>query len=231
MLRAITFDFWGTLMDAQHSSRASQRIAYLCERLPGFDREEVRRAYQESQTELAQVAAMGLSWTAASMLSLTLDALSTSLSPHDYSETLRFWEEVMLAEPPRPLEGAREVLRTLHARDLVIGLISDTGLSPGRVLRRLLQREGILGLFDHCTFSNETGVTKRRPQAFLLTLKALGVAPNRALHVGDLPETDIRGAQRVGMRAALLLQNTQHHEAVPLADLVLQRISELPEKL
>lgn len=230
MIRGITFDCWGTLVDARYS-RASQRIAYLCERLSNCDPQEVTRAYQGGQAQIAQIDTLGLGWTAPCMLSLTLDALGTSLSPRDYADTVQYWEEALLDDPPELLEGVPEVLHTLRARDLAIGLISDTGLSPGRVLRRVLKRRGILHYFEHCTFSNETGVTKRRPQAFLLTLRALRVPPNQALHVGDLPETDIRGAHQVGMRTALLLQNTQHREGIPLADLVLEQIGELPERL
>jgi FMN phosphatase YigB (HAD superfamily) len=104
-------------------------------------------------------------------------------------------------------------------------------MTPGRVMRRVLERAGILGFFSHCTFSNELGVTKRWRQAFTSTLASLGVPPGEALHVGDSPEADLRGAKAVGMRAALLLQNNPHPEGIPLADLVLDKITDLPGML
>ncbi len=230
MLRAITLDCWGTLLDLGHTN-ASQRIDYLCAYLPDQMPERVAQAYQESWTLFAQVEKLGFSLSAAAMLSLTLDTLGTTLLPRDHMNVVRYWEEVILCDPPRRLEGALETLKALHEQGFSLALISDTGMTPGRVMRRVLERAGLLEFFAHCTFSNELGVTKRRPQAFTSTLAQLGVSPTEALHVGDSPETDIRGAKAVGMRTALLLQNNPRPEGIPLADLVLQKITELPEAL
>jgi len=230
MLRAITFDCWGTLLDLKHTN-ASQRIGYLCERLPGQAPERVAQAYQESWVLFAQVESLGFSLPAAAMLSLTLDGLGTTLPPSDQTGIVRYWEEIILCYPPPRLEGVSEALNALRERGFSLALISDTGMTPGRVMRRVLDQAELLGFFSHCTFSNELGVTKRRPQAFTSTLAQLGVSPAEALHVGDSPATDIRGAKAVGMRTALLLQNNSHPEGIPLADLVLEKISELPGAL
>ncbi len=230
MLRAITLDCWGTLLDLGHTN-ARQRIDYLCAYLPEHAPECVAQAYQESWTLFAQVERLGFSLSAAAMLSLTLDSLGTALLPSEHMDVVRYWEEVILDCPPPWLEGVPETLRALRELGFNLALISDTGMTPGRVMRRVLEQAGLLEFFSHCTFSNELGVTKRRPQAFTSTLAQLGVSPTEALHVGDLPETDIRGAKAIGMRAALLLQNNPRPEGIPLADLVLEKISDLPEAL
>ena len=229
-LRAVTFDFWGTLVDSRYS-RTAERVAYLHSRLEGYTQERVLDAYRQSEASGSQIDALGFSLGVPARVSLTLDILGAALRPEALAATVRFWEETMLDDPPQVLEGVPETLENLRGRGLALAIISDTGFSPGRVLRQILAMRGILGLFDYLTFSNETGVTKRRPQAFTSTLAALGVAPREALHVGDLPTTDIRGAHAVGMRTALLLQNNPHPEGIPLADLVLNHIRELPEAL
>src|SRR5207248_9104590 len=72
----------------------------------------------------------------------------------------------------------------------------------GRVLRRVLERHGLLGWFDATVFSNEYGRVKPDPSIFHHTLGLLGgVEPARAAHVGDLEELDVDGAHNAGMHA------------------------------
>jgi putative hydrolase of the HAD superfamily len=229
MLKAITFDCWGTLYDGHHSLK-SERADFLCLFLD-CPTEQAMRAYDESWDAFGGVLAQGWGLPTAALLNDTLARLGVTLAPQDYALTLRFWQEHLLDFPPALLPGARRVLRELRARGYWIGLISDTGATPGRVLRQMLQREGMLHLFDWLTFSDEMGVTKSHPQAYLHTLRALGVRPSETLHVGDSPETDIRGAHAAGLHAALLLENSNRREGVPEADLVLERLRDLPAKL
>ena len=230
MLRAVTFDYWGTLVDATHSN-SELRVAYLGRHLPWIEVERLRRAYDHALGRFFLAIDTGFNLGAAAVLSLTLDSLGEALPPQVYAATLRFWQEAVLTSPPPFLDGALDVLARLRQRGFLVGLVSDTGVTPGTVMRRLFYEQGVLPLFDWLTFSDQIGVTKRHPQAFALTLKALGVSPAEALHVGDLLETDIRGAKAVGMRAALLLQNRGRREdteeAIVEADIVLERLADL----
>ncbi|MHB0856113.1 MAG: HAD family hydrolase [Anaerolineae bacterium] len=228
MLRAVTFDYWGTLVDADYS-RATQRFDYLSRHLRCAGPEQVADAYRTARARFDGLRAEGIGPPVASLLSLTLDALGEGLRPDIYTRVLGYWQDVVLEEPPEPLPGAMEALRAVRAQGLYVGLISDTGLSTGRVLRLVLQRAGMLTLFDTLTFSDEIGVTKRCRQPFVHTLHGLGVPPRLALHVGDQPETDIRGAQRAGLQAALLLQNSGRRDGVGQADYVLETMDALPE--
>jgi putative hydrolase of the HAD superfamily len=91
-------------------------------------------------------------------------------------------------------------LDALRARGVRIGIICDVGLSPSVILRRHLDRHGVLGHFDHWSFSDEVGVYKPAPAIFDHALGGLGgVAAERAVHVGDLKATDVAGARRAGM--------------------------------
>jgi putative hydrolase of the HAD superfamily len=230
MIEAVTFDFWGTLVDLRHSNR-ERRAKALAAQLHGVSCAAIDEAYEACwQSFLAHLEA-GLGLAPATLLSETLDKLGVTLPPDRYAAVLSQWQHAILDDPPPFLPGALEVLRFLRRRRLMIGLISDTGASPGRVLREFLSRSGARALFDWLTFSDETGVSKRCPQAFHLTLRALGVAPGRALHVGDTPSTDIDGAHAAGMRAALVLECSQQWRGIPAADLVLPRLGDLPQAL
>ncbi|MBC7257011.1 MAG: HAD family hydrolase [Chloroflexi bacterium] len=230
MLRAVTFDFWGTLADAHHSN-IPYRVRVLAGRLAGVSQEEVLRAYEAAWQRFRQAMQAGYGLPPAAMLSMTLDFLGIALPPTSYAATLRQWEEAMLEDRPSLLPGALDVLRAVRRRGLAVGLICDTVLSPGRVIREFLWQLGARPLFDWLTFSNEIGATKHTPQPFRYTLRALGVAPEQALHVGDTPEADIVGARAVGMHTALLLENSQRCEGAVQAEYVLERLQDLPALL
>ena len=97
-------------------------------------------------------------------------------------------------------------------------------------MRELLRRDGMLPYFDALTFSDETGATKPLPEQFTRTLDILGIRPEEAAHVGDLPETDLIGAQSVGMKAVLFLGESQCRDGQAAADGTFEKYDEL-EKL
>jgi putative hydrolase of the HAD superfamily len=131
----------------------------------------------------------------------------------------------MEVKPPL-IDGVAEVLPRLAQR-YRLALICDTGLTPGRMLSQWMETNGILQYFNHLTFSDELGVSKPHPRAFLSTLESLGVAPQAAVHIGDNPRTDVAGAQGAGMRAILLQGPHQWPESEVQADAVIAGYDEL----
>ncbi len=93
-------------------------------------------------------------------------------------------------------------MRELAARGVSLGIVSNTGRTPGVILRRVLERHGLLGYFGAISYSDEVGFRKPEAQIFHVTLERAGVAAAEALHIGDNPDADVVGAQGVGMRAA-----------------------------
>ena len=104
--------------------------------------------------------------------------------------------------------GAREVLGALTDRGLRLGLICNTGRTPGRMLRLVLERLSLVSSLRVLSFSDELGLRKPHPEIFRRTLEALGVRPEEAVHIGDDVTTDVAGARGVGMRAIHLLHAT-----------------------
>jgi putative hydrolase of the HAD superfamily len=129
-------------------------------------------------------------------------------------------------DEPYPVPGVTEVVPRLAER-FRLGLISDTGLTPGRVLRQVMRRDGLLACFDALTFSDELGTAKPHPDPFLHTLSVLVARPEEAAHIGDLPETDLKGARGVGMKAILFLGVSHREDGRGLADAVFQDYDEL----
>jgi putative hydrolase of the HAD superfamily len=136
------------------------------------------------------------------------------------------YEEAVLSDPPKLREGARETLEALHGR-VRIGLISDTGTSPGRVVRRILGEYGVLSYFDVTVFSDEVGYCKPNEVVFRVALEVLGVEPGEALHVGDLVKNDVAGAKRAGMRTAWLKTVDQEYPPEDAPDYIVSSLTEI----
>jgi len=102
---------------------------------------------------------------------------------------------------PALVDGADALLAQLKARGFRIGLISNTGRTPGSVLRGILDALGLAPSIDVMLFSNEHGQCKPRPSIFEALRRGLGVEYGELLFVGDNLYVDVHGAQRCGMRA------------------------------
>jgi HAD superfamily hydrolase (TIGR01509 family) len=124
--------------------------------------------------------------------------------------------------------GALEMLAALQARGLRLGVISNT-LQPARFMDDHLAHNGLLAFFPARVYSSELRLAKPHPAIFRAALDALGVAPGRAVMVGDRLEADIAGAQGVGMKAVLI--EVAHRPEQSAAITPDARIRELPELL
>lgn len=230
MLEALTFDFWGTLYHGAWGRE--ERLALLEQALDehGVTRSpaQLEDAYDHARRLLDRAwreerrSVPTMQW-----LDELLRFLEVDLPPQRRRSLCRPLEEVYLTGgAPRPVPGVSAVLPRL-ARDYRLGVISDVGLTPGRVLREVMRHDGLLPHFDVLTFSDVAGVTKPEPAVFLDTLAALQAEPRAAAHIGDLPETDLRGAKDVGMHAVLFLGVSHREDGIPLADASFETYAEL----
>jgi putative hydrolase of the HAD superfamily len=92
----------------------------------------------------------------------------------------------------------------IKAAGFRLGILSNMGFG---VLDYMRPRFPWLAQFDYLTFSCDLGIVKPDPAIYLHTVKKLGVAPDQALFIDNL-ETNITGAQAVGLHAALF-QNVE----------------------
>jgi putative hydrolase of the HAD superfamily len=133
-------------------------------------------------------------------VSRILEILGAHLSPAKIDELSTAFEEGILERPPVMVHGAAAALGKLSAR-YRLGIISDVGFSPGRVLKKVLADSGILQAFDSLIFSDEAGCSKPHLEVFKQTAIRLGAEPDHITHIGDLEHTDIVGAKSAGYRA------------------------------
>ena len=241
MLKAVTFDFWETLVhDSPENLHAQRRlrIEALHRALGRAGRSlaeaEVEEAYDRSEGVLIE-----RFWSRdrdpiiAEQVRLVLETASPgvaeTLTPALFEETIAGYIEPVLRLPPALQPGAAEAVRALAARGITLGVVSNTGRTPGVVLRRVLERHDLLRHFSVASYSDEVGYRKPDAEIFRQTLAALGIEAVQAAHVGDNPVADVRGAQGAGMRGVHYA--AQGAPGAPHADLIVTHLGDLVDRL
>jgi len=200
-LHTVTFDCWSTLMyEAPAADGPSGRVQLFAE-LTGASLERASAAFAEAWRRHQVEWHRGVVFAGPDMLRQVLSALEIEASPARFTELVRELEREILTHEVHALAGAREFLQALQRAGIRRALICDTGFSPGPMVRRLLDRLGLLEFLEVTVFSEEVGVPKPHPRAFEAALAGLGVGAAGALHVGDLRRSDVAGARAAGMFA------------------------------
>lgn len=211
MLRAVTLDYWDTIyLGASAPVRLARRREALARMVAQLghtiEREEFERLYHASAVEAERWwREEHRGYTTADRIHWLLAQLSIE-RPADCEHIAAAVAEVdqsLLDHPPPLLPGARQALERLAER-YTLAIISDTGFASGDAQDCLLEQDGVRDLFAATIYSMDIGHAKPHPEMFRAALTALGVAPEEALHVGDIERTDIAGALGVGMRAVRL---------------------------
>ncbi len=225
---AVTYDCWGTLLKDRNWEGAMQiRVGALVDFLDIDETEAntlLAEAWARHDEAWKQVETFGPGRMAAYCLQSRGIAEDEALR----SLTKQF-EEASLVHGVDAAEGAVEVLARLRAAGLRVGLVCDTGLTPGRVVRRLLNEVGLLEHLETQCFSDEVGVPKPGNEIFAKALAELGARPPEAVHIGDLRRTDIAGARDIGMHAVRFRGVHDDRSDIVDADIVIDRHEQLLE--
>jgi len=100
----------------------------------------------------------------------------------------------------KPMEGARAALDALPGLGLRACCVSNSDGRAEQHLVRFGMRTGLEFVVD----SQVVGIEKPDPRIFAIALERLGVAPERALYVGDIRSVDEVGSRAAGMRFVLV---------------------------
>lgn len=220
-IRAITFDFWGTLFTegpeyASHVKNLRNEILLDAASEAGVPAEpaSVMEAWRQAALDF------DTAWMAEQVMT-PFDRVTRIFSylglPYDEGHVALTTQRIVeagLQGSLIPLPGVLEALPKL-ARHYTLGIVSDTGVSTGRILLEQLGRHKLRDLFSGFSFSDETGVVKPKPEAFWAALEEMGAKPPQALHIGDIPRTDIAGAFGTGYPYAVLYTGHVHRNGAP----------------
>lgn len=113
----------------------------------------------------------------------------------------RFFEALFVAMGDasawRVVEGALELLDELRVAHFGLAIVSNFDFR----LPALLDALEIAPRVDVLVLASDVGAAKPDPALFERALAQLGVAPNRAVVVGDHPKQDVEAARNAGLRA------------------------------
>ena len=249
-LRAVTFDLWQTLLlDNRELGRARAHVrlegaqqALLLRGLE-FDLEHIREAYRACYRRCHRIREDNVDISFREQVEIFIDNISEGLVDRLDEETiiaiLRAYADSFFVYPPVLHQDALRVLEEVKSQGLSIGLISNTGMTPGSSFREFLEQHGALKYFDVLTFSDEVLLAKPSDEIFLLTLRPMGVAPEETVHVGDHVLNDVVGAKRCGLKTVWITgfyenedpsnPDTQPDVAVEQLGLVPQAVADLAE--
>lgn len=237
MVAAVTFDVWETLItdppelsQARSASRIRQMVEALArsgrpvaesDLLLAYERSwEVYERYWDRNEDISTAEQLEI------LLGLVDSTLMASLDTVVLGRVTAAYVDPLFEFPPAMRDGVPDVLRELKQRGCKVGLICNTGRTPGWAVRRLLGTYGVLDFFDAMAFSNEERIRKPAAPIFLRVLGTLDVPAQRAVHVGDNIVTDVAGAKGVGMRA-VLIGNAVPDGALVAPDLHITTLAEL----
>lgn len=210
-ITTVTFDLWQTLLlddrdlgQARALVRLEGAQAALAKYGQDYGLEHIREAYRACYRQCHDIRDGGLDVDFREQITLFVNNISPGLAERldrgTIDEIARCYADSFLVHPPPAHTDAVAVLQGVKDMGLKIGLISNTGMTPGFTFRSYMEEQGLLGYFHTLTFSDEVKLAKPSIEIFKVTLSSLGATPEQTIHVGDHVLNDVVGAKRCGLK-------------------------------
>jgi len=256
MIRAVTFDLWGTLLGftpeiSEYWRTARKKNVHKVLRKLGYDYDmsEINKAYDMLDRKIRddegllqtgrassprQRFGSSKEMTVSDQVGYFLKLLDVKkIQDSQFTALVKLYSENPYKKLPSLAKNAHECISYLKSKGVKLGIVSNAVRSPGRVLKVILAKHEILKYFDATSFSDEVNVRKPYPKIFLHALSQLGVKASDAVHVGDRLRDDVYGAKKVGMYAVLCRSITPYlpDEEIFKPDATIDELAQLPVAL
>ncbi|MBS3123922.1 HAD family hydrolase [Candidatus Woesearchaeota archaeon] len=208
MIKAILFDFWGTLVEQGLHSPLKELHQIFCPRTP-FSEFVIK----------AEKAMMISVYPSFKEMFLSLEnEFNYPLSEEFRDNLIGFWNKNwMLAHPYPETEAILKELKESHA----LALISNTDCIS---IERVMEKFSLKQIFDKIFLSYKLGLIKSEPEFLKTALEELKLEKEDVLVVGDSLQSDIYPAKKMGIKAILVdRKNKRDYE------LKITSLNELPE--
>jgi phosphoglycolate phosphatase len=206
-LRAVLFDFDGTLADAYPGITASVNHVRASYGLPPLSEAEVRRHVGRGPDRLMKETVPGCD-------------VATALARY------RAHHPSVMRTGTRLLPGAAETLEALRQAGLRLAICSN---KPRRYTVELVDYLGLTGRVDAILGPEDVPRPKPAPDMLLKALHQFGVPPAEALYVGDMA-IDVQVARAAGVAVCVVPTGSDDRASLEAAgpDRLLDGLGDLP---
>lgn len=208
-IKGIFFDLGGTLFSYQNVSitnipllvESAKKMGATC------DEKAIKKAYAIASAQITDIYADKKYYLHRDLFGDIYTRFVEILDLDHDEQTHSWYRTRQQTEIVNCLEIKEDCVPTLAAlkeRGLYLSIasnIDDAMLDP------LIEREGLSPLFDHCVSSEMAQACKPHADFFDYCMERSGLDASQVLFVGDSPEHDIVGANKVGMKTALISDN------------------------
>lgn len=187
MIQAVLFDLDGTLLDRRQSLKQFIHDQYnrFASHLMNIEQSEYCSRFLELDNN-------GYTWKDKVYATLLCEYNITTLTPeqllHDY--ITNFQHHCI------PFQNMHELLQRLTQQNIKIGIITN-GFTDFQINN--LRALNIHTYTNTILVSEAEGIKKPHPEIFERALQKLDIKASECLYVGDHPENDVLGSERVGI--------------------------------
>src|SRR3989454_3613204 len=217
MVRAITFDAFGTLIDTGRDVLIRIARSVCDDQRPSLDAEALLATWDRHFFAAETAPFLTLAEITEDSLGKTFREYGIEAIPAPYVDRLvDLWRQAKAyAEVPRILDALDGVPRAVVSN------------ADHEFLLDILERNGLR--FDAVVTSESAQTYKPRPRIFEAALESLRVRPSDVIHVGDSLVADVEGASRLGMRTVWVNRAAlRRGPADPTPDAEARDLNELP---
>lgn len=188
-IKAILFDFWGTLAENGTYSPTKGTLRIL--RIP-IDYKEFIVRFEEAFFTKSYP-------TQEDAFKAVCDEFRVRPLPIVLSKMVGLWNKNKLFAKPYP--DTVETLIALKEKGYKLAIVSNT--QKGAV-EDVIAKHNLKQYFDAVVLSYEHHMLKQDGKLYHVALEKLGVKPSEAIVVGDSIETDLEGAKAAGIKGVLI---------------------------
>lgn len=213
MIKAITFDLWGTLIKGSPDYKL-KRAQFIQQHSDKHSIEEINKTIAEIKASFdSLVEAHGFHYNSLTVYNTIVKELGIHLTLDGF-ELRSKCHNLFLEHPPHLYsDETKNVLESL-SKQVPLYLISNTVLIDAGILRQALTKLEIDKYFKKLFFSNEVGVSKPNLNIYKLAHETICERKEFVLHVGDNEITDYNGAKTYGFQAKRINSNKHNIKTI-----------------
>ncbi len=240
-IKAVTFDFWDTIVDddSDEPKRAAQglrskrderrhQVWEALNTVEPIELERVSLAYDTAEAGFNIVWKENhINWTVDQRLRVVLRGLGRTLQDAAFADLVERHGRMEVDVPPDLIEGIGDAIEDLASR-YKLCIVSDAIVTPGTGLREILESYGLKQYFSGFAYSDEVGHSKPHRSMFDTAASQLGVDLTEIVHIGDRDHNDVKGPHAVGAKAVLFTATRPNDKDATTADAICEHHRDLP---